>query len=267
LVWSTADGWASVLAAVVNAVLATLMGLPVRHKRTHGRIDVDQRCNIRHSETIGKRYTTLLVSLVFGRLGDKEDREVMDEAEFTQSLRNRVRAMNTLWLRAIADLTPDQINHHERSGVLPLAFSFVHFVRAQDMVVSRFILSTLPLWELEEWAQRSAIRVEQLGREETVAEMEHQQIGNLDAFRAYLAKVVDRSDAALEETTAEELGGVVIDVLPVDMENSYCALVVGRGSAVRKLEVWECFVYQHGLRHMGEVEHGRSLVGLNGMTR
>jgi hypothetical protein len=35
---------------------------------------------------------------------------------------------------------------------------------------------------------------------------------------------------------------------------------------VRKLEVLECFVYQHGLRHMGEVEHGRALVGLGGMT-
>ena len=34
----------------------------------------------------------------------------------------------------------------------------------------------------------------------------------------------------------------------------------------RKLDVLECFVYQHGLRHMGEIEHGRALVGLKGMT-
>ena len=190
----------------------------------------------------------------------------MDEAEFTQSLRNRVRAMNTLWLRAIADLTPDQMNHHERSGVLPLAFSFAHFVRAQDMVVSQFILGTPPLWESDEWAQRSALRVERLGRADTVGEMEQQQIGNLDAFRAYLAKVVDRSDTALERMSTDELAEVVIDALPPDWDNSYCALVVGRGNAVRKLEVWECLVYQHGLQHMGEVEHGRALIGLNGMT-
>ncbi len=190
----------------------------------------------------------------------------MNEAEFTQSLCNRVRAMNTLWLRAIADLTPAQMNHHERGGVLPLAFSFTHFIRIQDSVVSQFILGTPPLWDSDEWAERSAVAVDQLGREETVAEMEQQQIGNLDAFRAYLAKVIDRTDVALEQTSADELGEVVIETLPPELENIFCALVVGRGNAVRKLEVWECFVYQHGLRHMGEVEHGRALVGLQGMT-
>jgi hypothetical protein len=28
----------------------------------------------------------------------------------------------------------------------------------------------------------------------------------------------------------------------------------------------ECWWYQHGLRHMGEIEHARALVGLYGMT-
>jgi len=205
-------------------------------------------------------------SFAVGERRQREGGESMHEAVFAQSLRNRVRAMNTLWLRAIADLTPDQMNHHERDGVLPLAFSFTHFIRMQDMVVSRFILAEPPLWDADEWAQRSAVRIDRLGREETVEEMEQQQIGNLDAFRAYLAKVVDRSDAALERTSVDELVEVVIDVLPPELENTYCALVVGPGSPVRKLEVWECFVYQHGLRHMGEVEHGRALVGLGGMT-
>lgn len=50
------------------------------------------------------------------------------------------------------------------------------------------------------------------------------------------------------------------------MQNIFCGMVVGRGNPIRKLEVLECFVYQHGPRHMGEVEHGRALVGLSGMT-
>jgi hypothetical protein len=50
------------------------------------------------------------------------------------------------------------------------------------------------------------------------------------------------------------------------MQNIFCALVIGPGAPLRKLDVLECFVYQHGLRHMGEVEHGRALVGLAGMT-
>lgn len=28
----------------------------------------------------------------------------------------------------------------------------------------------------------------------------------------------------------------------------------------------ECWTYQHGLRHMGEIELARGLVGLGGMT-
>ena len=32
------------------------------------------------------------------------------------------------------------------------------------------------------------------------------------------------------------------------------------------LDGWECWIYQHGLRHMGEIELARGLVGLNGMT-
>jgi hypothetical protein len=66
--------------------------------------------------------------------------------------------------------------------------------------------------------------------------------------------------------TAAMLAEMVIPQLPPDMKNTYCGIVVGPGNPIRKLEVLECFVYQHGLRHMGEVEHGRALVGLRGMT-
>jgi hypothetical protein len=42
---------------------------------------------------------------------------------FVDSLRRRVRGMNTLWQRDVSDMTLDQVNHHERPGVLPIAFS------------------------------------------------------------------------------------------------------------------------------------------------
>ena len=32
------------------------------------------------------------------------------------------------------------------------------------------------------------------------------------------------------------------------------------------LDAVECWIYQHGLRHMGEIEFARGLVGLGGMT-
>ena len=39
-----------------------------------------------------------------------------------------------------------------------------------------------------------------------------------------------------------------------------------RGS-ITVLDALECFVYQHGLHHIGEVEFVRGLLGLGGFTK
>ncbi|HEY8171556.1 MAG TPA: hypothetical protein VIH21_00590, partial [Dehalococcoidia bacterium] len=91
---------------------------------------------------------------------------------FVVSLRNRVAAMNSLWERAVSDLTLEQMNHHERAGVLPIAFSFSHYMRAQDQSISGPFLRERSLWEQGGWAQKVGVSVDRLGREETVEEME-----------------------------------------------------------------------------------------------
>ncbi len=58
-------------------------------------------------------------SFAVGERRQREGGESMHEAVFAQSLRNRVRAMNTMWLRAIADLTPDQILQAMRRHIDP----------------------------------------------------------------------------------------------------------------------------------------------------
>ena len=189
-----------------------------------------------------------------------------DSEMFLQSLRNRIRALNTIWQRAISDMTLDQVNHHEREGVLPVAFSFSHFMRAQDQSISGPFLRGAMLWETGGWAEKIGVTVDALGREETVEEMQAQRIGDLDAWQAYQSAVIARTDEVLETITPELLSEVLIPQLPPNMQNIFCGIVVGPGNPIRKLEVLECFVYQHGLRHMGEIEHGRALVGLGGMT-
>jgi hypothetical protein len=191
----------------------------------------------------------------------------MTENMFVDSLRNRIRALNTLWERAISDMTLEQVNHHERAGVLPIAFSFSHYIRNQDQSISGAFMGEPPLWEREGWAEKIGVTVDKFGRVETVKEMEQLGFANLDAWKQYQASVLARTAAAMERIDEEVLSQVVIPALPEAMANIYCAIVVGGvGKPVRKLEVLECFVYQHGLRHMGEVEHGRALVGLGGMT-
>ena len=190
----------------------------------------------------------------------------MSEEMFVTSLRNRIRAMNVLWERAASDLTLEHVNHHEREGVLPMAFSFSHYIKAQDQSISRVFLGEEQLWISAGWAQKVGVNIDALGREETVEEMQHLRFGDMDAWRAYQAEVIARTSRALESITAESLAQVLMPQLPPNMQNIFCAIVIGPGAPLRRLEVLECFVYQHGLRHMGEIEHGRALVGLQGMT-
>ncbi len=189
-----------------------------------------------------------------------------DSEMFLQSLRNRIRAMNTIYERAISDMTLDQVNHHEREGVLPIAFSFSHFMRAQDQSISAMFMQEPLLWGSGGWAEKIGVTVDALGREETVEEMQAQRFGDLDAWKAFQSAVIARTDQVLETITPDILSQVIIPQLPPNMQNIFCGLVVGPGNPIRKLEVLECFIYQHGLRHMGEIEHGRALVGLGGMT-
>ena len=187
-------------------------------------------------------------------------------AIFVDSLRNRVRAMNTLYARAISDMTLDQVNHHERPGVLPIAFSFSHFIRAQDQSISPIFLGEPTLWESGGWAQKVGVTVDRMGRTESVEEMERIRFADLEAWKTYQSQVIARTDRALDAVSEETLAEIVMSQLPKGMENMFCAIVIGPGAPLRKLDVLECFVYQHGLRHMGEIEHGRALVGLRGMT-
>jgi hypothetical protein len=189
-----------------------------------------------------------------------------DSEMFVKSLAYRIRAMNTLWEQAISEMTLEQMNHHEREGVLPIAFSFSHFLQAQDQSISIFFAKTPPLWVSGGWADKIGVAVDALGREETVEEMERQRFRDLEAWKEYQAQVIARTHDTLQTIDAEMLAEVVFPQLPPNMQNIYCGIVIGPGNPLRKLEVLECFVYQHGLRHMGEVDHGRALVGLGGMT-
>ena len=185
---------------------------------------------------------------------------------FVSSLRNRIRAMNTIYERAVSDMSLEHVNHHERAGVLPIAFSLSHFMRVQDQSISGPFLGGPTIWDTGGWAAKIGVAVDRLGREETVEEMESQRFNDLDAWRTYQTSVIARTDQVLDSITEDLLAQVLLPQLPPNMQQIFCAIVIGPGAPLRKLDVLECFVYQHGLRHMGEIEHGRALVGLGGMT-
>lgn len=189
----------------------------------------------------------------------------MHDDIFMENLLGRVRAMNILWQRAVSDMTIDQVNHFERDGVLPIAFSLSHYMRGQDQSISRIFLNGETLWDKGGWAPRIGVNVDELGREQTVAEMQNLRFADFDAWRAYQSAVIEQTEAVLQSLTPERLAEVVFSSMPPPLSQTFCAIVVGPG-AFRRLHALECFVFQHGIRHLGELEHARALVGLGGMT-
>ncbi len=186
------------------------------------------------------------------------------EGLLLDSLRRRIRALFSLYDDAVATMDLEQVNHFERDGVLPIAFSLFHIV---NMVDASFLLmtGTAPVWD-DEWRARVRPAIPDHGKERSVAEMVHQRIGDYEQFKSYMQTVFARVEAWLASLDPSELTRVVIArPFPDQVASTYSARVAGP-EGITLLDATECWIYQHGLRHMGEIELARGLVGLGGMT-
>ena len=180
------------------------------------------------------------------------------------SLRRRMRAMHSLWEDAVATMDVEQVNRVEREPVLPIAFSLFHFVHIEDG--SATMLGAGPMVYDDAWGERIGLGVADHGKHKTVDEMMAQRIGDYDAFGAYMAQVFTKTESWLADLDPAALLEVVLQrPFPPHIATTYSARVAGDGGMTR-LDATECWIYQHGLRHMGEIEHARALVGLEGMT-
>ena len=191
------------------------------------------------------------------------ERGVMTEL-ILDSLQRRMRALHSLYPDAMATMDLDQVNHFEREGVLPIAFSLFHIA---NMIDASFLVMTgmPPIWDAE-WEQRVRPAISDHGKHRSVAEMVHQRIGDYEAFQSYLHEVFGRVEAWLEGLEPAELTRVVVTrPFPPHIADTFSARVAGP-DGVTLLDAAECWIYQHGLRHMGEIELARGLVGLGGMT-
>ena len=97
--------------------------------------------------------------------------------------------------------------------------------------------------------------------------MENQQIGSWDAWKEYQSNVVHQTNDALNGISLDQLLKEIGPSLPERWAMSYLGHMVSqRKPSLRLLDLIEGTVYAHGLRHIGEVEYGRSWVGLSGLT-
>ena len=179
-------------------------------------------------------------------------------------LQRHKKAMHSLYHQAVSTMNLEHVNHFEREGVLPIAFCLFHIT---NMIDASFMLmtGTPPIWN-DEWQARVGMTVNDHGKHKSVDEMVHQRIGDYDAFQEYMRAVFTRTEEWLEQLEPAELSRVVIPrPFPPQIASTYSARVAG-DVGITLLDATECWIYQHGLRHMGEIELARGLVGLGGMT-
>lgn len=180
------------------------------------------------------------------------------------SLQRRMKALESLYEQAVTTMDLEHVNHFEREGVLPIAFSLFHYLNMHD---ASFMMLTgrAPIWNAD-WQARVQMSIDDHGKHRTVDEMIHQRIGDYEAYIEYQRAVFARSHEHLAAMDPAELDRVVIaPPFPPQIASTYSARVAGP-QGITVLDGWECWIYQHGLRHMGEIELARGLVGLNGMT-
>ncbi|MGH2686962.1 MAG: hypothetical protein ACRDJP_15980, partial [Actinomycetota bacterium] len=158
----------------------------------------------------------------------------------------------------------DQVNHVEREPVLPIAFSLFHLAQIEDGSV--VMLGGPPMVYDATWAERMGLAIADHGKHRGVEEMVGQRIGDYEAFREYQRLVFAKTESWLDRLDPSSLTEVVVArPFPPQITSTYSARVAAE-EGITRLDGIECWIYQHGLRHMGEVEHARALVGLEGMT-
>jgi hypothetical protein len=183
---------------------------------------------------------------------------------YLDSLQRRMAAMHSLWYQAVSDMDADKVNHVERDGVLPIAFSLFHQANIED--TSLLMLGGPPMVWSAEWGERIGLGVHDHGKHRTVDDMMLQRIEDYEAFCDYQRQVFDKTEQYLADLDPATLTDIVVTrPFPPQIATTYSARVAGPDGIMR-LDGIECWIYQHGLRHMGEIEHARALVGLGGMT-
>ena len=87
---------------------------------------------------------------------------------------------------------------------------------------------------------------------------------DIDAWRAYQTEAFRQTDDLLAATDDARWDEVYLEHVPVAMHGGFMHLLVGDGQ-VTLGDYLEVVLYHHALRHLGELEHARALVGLHGV--
>ena len=132
-----------------------------------------------------------------------ESDTTMTDHLLLDSLRRRMAAMHTLWYDAVDTMGPEHVNHFEREGVLPIAFSLFHYPNMQDVTFA--VLTGEPSVWNDDWQTRVQMAIDDHGKERTVGEMIQQHVGDYDEFKDYMRTVYRRTESWLGALERDDL--------------------------------------------------------------
>jgi hypothetical protein len=186
------------------------------------------------------------------------------DVDYRSSLVRRLGAAHSLYYDACSTMTLEQINAVVQPSTLPIAFSLVHQVLIEDGSLV-FVGGPSPQFD-DTWATRLDLGIADHGKHKSVEEMMHQRVGDFDALKEFQRLVFGASEAYVASIDPSTFNDVLIHAPYGDTIVNTFSARVGGANGITRSDALECWIYQHALRHMGEIEHARSLVGLQGMT-
>ncbi len=186
--------------------------------------------------------------------------------DWRASIVRRLAAVHALWQQGVADLTVAQANHVERAGVLPIAFTLMHCVVGEDRNTARYLGGKALIWDAEGWARRVGVVGDPPQRGTPMADAERIRLGDMDAWRVYQTAVFARTQRAFEGVPLSRFAEKAFERPPAEaLRGAFIALLVPEGDILIR-DVCEAYLFQHAVRHLGELEHARALVGLGGLS-
>jgi hypothetical protein len=178
----------------------------------------------------------------------------------------QVHEMHRLWNLSTADLTVEQMNHRERDGVLPIAITLLQYVRGEDRLICGAVLGEPTLWEAGNWQERIGGNPLDIRRGSKIEEAETATIGNSATWNDYQNTVFTHTESVLASLSDEKFDADLYPSLPDNFRESFLGKMIDDGEGVPLGAMLEAIVFQHGIRHLGELDHARALIGLKGVS-
>jgi hypothetical protein len=164
-------------------------------------------------------------------------------------LREHLNRMHSQYEELLKDLTPEQLHWTATQHGVPIAFVAWHVVRTEDNIV-RFVLQRQPtVWMEGGWHERWGLDRVHQGTGWTLEQARGLRLPSAQEFLDYARQVWQAVDSFLASIDDDYLQQVVT-VKPLG--EMKVANAIGT----------TCMT--HGFTHLGEIQHVRGLMGLQG---